>query len=245
MSERAFTNVYADGDYAASYASLDWGGTYHLVFRDLPGIVERHVTGRRALDFGCGTGRSTRLLRSYGLQVTGVDIAESMIGSARRLDPDGDYRLLPPGEVIERPAGGFDLILAAFPFDNIPANEKVTLLRALGQRLAPTGRLINIVSSPEIYLHEWASFSTAGFPENAEAKSGDIVRIVTRGFDPATPCEDILCTPESYRRFYGQSGLKIVATERPLGREGDGIAYRSETTIAPWTIYVLAREMSA
>jgi len=143
---------------------------------------------------------------------------------------------------MDRPAAGFDLVLAAFPFDNIPAGQKSGLFRALRDLMAPSGRFINIVSSPEIYLREWASFSTAGFPENANAKTGEIVRIVTREFKSANPAEDILCTPEVYRATYQECGLGIVAEERPLGREGDGIAWLSETTVAPWTIYVLARE---
>ena len=240
MSNHGFVNVYADRDYAASYAALDWVGTYHLVRRDLPRIIEQHVTGRRALDFGCGTGRSVRLLRSMGFQVTGIDIAEAMIRSARRLDPEGDYRICSAEEFIDRPPGGFDLVLAAFPFDNIPADQKKGLFCALRNLMAPSGRLINIVSAPEIYRHEWASFSTECFSENKDAKSGDVVRIVTRSFKSGVPAEDILCTPEAYRGVYDECGLRIVAEEHPLGQEDDGIPWLSETRIAPWAIYVLA-----
>lgn len=84
--------MYADAEYAGAYARLDWTGTYFLVRRDLPDILRKHVEGRRALDFGCGTGRSTRLLRSLGFDATGVDIAGSMIAQARAIDADGDYR---------------------------------------------------------------------------------------------------------------------------------------------------------
>ena len=240
MSNPGFMNVYADRDYAASYAGLEWGGTYHLVRRDLPRIIEQHVTGHRALDFGCGTGRSTRLLRAQGFQVTGIDIAEAMIRSARQLDPDGDYRICSPEELVDRPPGGFDLVLTAFPFDNIPADQKKGLFGALRNLLAPNGRLINIVSSPEIYRHEWVSFSTECFSENEDAKSGDVVRIMTREFKSGAPAEDILCPPEAYRALYDVCGLGIVAEERPLGREDDGIAWLTETRIAPWTFYVLA-----
>ena len=137
MSNREFTNVYTGRDYAASYAALDWGGTYHLIYRALPGIIERHVTGNRALDFGCGAGRSTRLLRSYGFKVTGIDISEAMVSSARRLDPEGDYRVCSPAEFADRPPCGFDLVLAAFPFDNIPADEKIALFRAVRDLMTP------------------------------------------------------------------------------------------------------------
>jgi len=238
----SFRNTYDDDAYADAYAALEWGGTYHLIRRDLPGILQGHVSGRRALDFGCGTGRSTRLLRECGFDVTGVDIAESMVTRARQLDPAGDYRLLAEGGLGKLPAGTFDVVLAAFPFDNTPAAAKPLLLRALGSLLAPAGRFVNIVSSPEIYAHEWASFSTREFPENRGARDGDIVRCMTTTFGHGKPCEDVLCSDAAYRRLYAQSGLAVAADYRPLGREDDGVSWVSETRVAPWVVWVLTRD---
>jgi ubiquinone/menaquinone biosynthesis C-methylase UbiE len=236
-----FRNVYDDTAYAESYAGLEWGGTYHLVRRDLPGILREHVTGRRALDFGCGTGRSARLLRECGFEVTGVDIAESMVHRARELDPAGDYRLLASGDLARLPGGAFDLVLAAFPFDNTPQSDKPGLLAALGVLLAPGGRFVNIVSSPDIYTHEWVSFTTRDFPENRAARDGEVVRIVTTTFAHGRPCDDVLCTPAAYRRLYADAGLAVVAEHRPLGRVDDGVAWVSETRVPPWVIWVLER----
>ena len=235
-----FRNVYDDVRYADAYAVLDWSGTYFLVRRDLPGLLARHVSGRRALDFGCGTGRSSRLLTACGFDVLGVDVAEPMVERARRADPHGRYLLVHDGD-LEHLDCNFDLVLAAFPFDNIPNARKPDLLQSLARRLAPSGRIINVVSSPEIYHHEWTSFSTRGYPENAQASDGDVVRIVTRGFAHAQPAEDILCGPESYRTIYERSGLEVVAAYRPLGTSEDGPAWVSELQVAPWTIYVLKR----
>ena len=89
-----FANCYADATRAQAYASLEFNNTYHLAYRDIPAILGEHVRGRKSLDFGCGTGRSTRFLRQLGFEVTGVDIAEDMIRKARELDPSGDYRLI-------------------------------------------------------------------------------------------------------------------------------------------------------
>ena len=236
-----FRNIYEDAQYAAAYATLEWGGTYFLVRRDLPDILARHISGRRALDFGCGTGRSTRLLAACGYDVTGVDVSESMVERARLLDATGRYRLIGDGDLDSLPRD-FDLVLAAFPFDNIPNSDKPRLLAALGRRLAAAGRLVNIVSSPEIYTHEWTSFSTRAYAEeNARARDGDVVRIVTREFEHAQPADDILCGPDSYRDVYERSKLEVVAAYRPLGRQDDGCAWVSETTVPPWVIYVLKR----
>jgi predicted TPR repeat methyltransferase len=84
-----FFNVYADRARAAAYAQLEFPGTYYLAFRDLPAILIEHIHGRRAVDFGCGTGRSTRFLRTLGFDVVGVDISGAMLAQARARDPQG------------------------------------------------------------------------------------------------------------------------------------------------------------
>ena len=83
-----FSNVYNDRVRAEAYDRLEFPGTYYLAYRDLPAIIRRHVQGRKAIDFGCGTGRSTRFLRKLGFDVVGVDIAEQMLTLARKRDPN-------------------------------------------------------------------------------------------------------------------------------------------------------------
>lgn len=238
-----FSNVYDDDQRADSYANLEFPGTYWLAYRDIPALIQAHVQGSRALDFGCGTGRSTRFLRDLGFDVVGVDIAGSMLSRARERDPEGDYRLVPDdGDLPGLDPGSFDLILSVFTFDNIPIFErKVSLLTALRRLLAPGGRLINLVSSPVIYLHEWASFSTTDFPENRDAGDGDTVRIVMLDVADSRPVEDVLCTGEAYEEAYSQAGLVPIDVHRPLGREDEPFEWVSETEISPWAVYVLER----
>ena len=107
---------------------LTFRGTFYLAYRDPLEIIGRHAATGEALDFGCGTGRSTRFLESLGFDVTGVDLSEEMIGQARWIDPDGDYRLITDGDFSEFEASRFDLMLAAFTFDNIPTLDHKTRL---------------------------------------------------------------------------------------------------------------------
>jgi len=234
-------NCYQDADRANAYATLEFANTYYLAFRDLAKILTEHVRGTRALDFGCGTGRSTRFLKELGFQVTGVDISEDMLRVARATDPAGDYRLVPGDNFDQFAAGTFDLVLCAFAFDNIPGGMKAGIFRDLETLLAPCGTMVNLVSSPQIYTREWASFTTGDFPENAAARSGDVVRIVTTDHPDRRPVEDILCTDESYRVFYRQAGLEAVQVLRPLARGDEPYAWVNETRVPPWVIYVLKR----
>jgi ubiquinone/menaquinone biosynthesis C-methylase UbiE len=82
-----FSNVYQDAARAESYDRLEFPGTYYLAYRDLPSIISRYVRGGWALDFGCGTGRSTRFLQRLGFNTVGVDIADEMLALARKRDP--------------------------------------------------------------------------------------------------------------------------------------------------------------
>jgi SAM-dependent methyltransferase len=207
----SFVNCYEDASRADAYASLEFANTYYLAYRDLPAIISEHVVGKRALDFGCGTGRSSRFLQKLCFDVIGVDVSEDMLRIARSLDPLGDYRLVPGDNLSEFGGGTFDLVLSAFTFDNIAAAMKVRIFSALQGLLMPKGVIINLVSSPEIYLHEWASFTTKDFPENSAARSGDVVRIIVTDHQDRRPVEDILCTDEAFRMVYRDAGLEPIA----------------------------------
>jgi len=242
-----FANCYEDRIRADAYATLEFKNTYHLAYRDIPAILAEHVSGRKGVDFGCGTGRSTRFLRQLGFEVTGVDIAEDMIRKARGLDPSGDYRLIsrdnaPGDDLSALQAGTYDLVLAAFTFDNIAGREnKVRILRGLGRLLNREGKLVLIVSRPEIYTHEWASFSTKDFPENRAAKSGDKVHIIVTDHADRRPVEDILWTDEAYREVFEEAQLRVARKYEPLAREEEPYRWVSEVRIAPWAVYVAER----
>jgi len=235
-------NTYEDPQRAAAYDELDLGGTYDLVSRNLPGLLNQHVRGKRALDFGCGTGRSTRFLQRLGFETTGIDISVEMVEYARQHDPVGSYQLIEDGNFEALPEAGFDLVQSAFTFDNISGPERrVRILGGLGKLLADNGILVNIVSTPEIYTNEWVTFSTRDFPGNAQARGGDVVKIVTTEYSDARPVDDVLWTHGDYQQLFKDCGLEMVRVDRPLATGDEGIAWKSETSIAPWAIYVLKR----
>jgi len=237
-----FQNVYADEVRASSYADLEFPGSYYLAFRDLPAIFERHVTGLVALDFGCGAGRSSRYLKDLGFEVLGVDIAPRMLDRARGQDPDGDYRLIPDGDVSELGTGSFDLVLCAFTFDNIPSRQKrLDLFKGLEHLLKEDGRIVNLVSDAAIYVNEWTSFSTKDFPENQTASSGDHVRIIMLDVPDRRPVVDVFWNKDDYCELFAGAGLELLETHHPLGKSSDTCTWVSETRVSPWAIYTLGR----
>ena len=236
-----FSNVYADSHRADAYAGLGFPATYYLAFRDLPHIFGDHVSGTRALDFGCGTGRSSRFLKGLGYDVVGVDIAPHMVERARAADPEGDYRLLDDRGLDVLDVDDFDLVLCAFTFDNVVQAQKLPIFRSLASRLAPQGRLVNLVSAPEIYVHEWTSFSTKDFADNRMARTGDRVRIVMLDVEDRRPVDDIFCTDASYQELFAEAGLTLLETHRPLALPTEPFPWVNETRVSPWAVYVLAR----
>jgi ubiquinone/menaquinone biosynthesis C-methylase UbiE len=236
-------NAYEDTTRAAAYAKLEFPGTYYLAYRDLPEIISEHIRGKKAIDFGCGTGRSTRFLKKYAFNTVGVDISGEMLEKAREIDPHGDYRLIEDGNFGQFEENAYDLILSAFTFDNIPTMEKkFSILKAMRRLLKREGLLVNMVSAPEIYTHEWASFSTKDFPENIYAKSGDIVKIIQTDIEDKRPVEDIICTDEDYQDVFKRAGLGLVKVYRPLARESEPYPWVNETRIPPWVVYVLKKD---
>lgn len=239
-SPGGFSNAYEDATRAAAYDELRTLGTYRLAFDNLADLFRKEISGTRALDFGCGTGRSSRFLKSRGFQVTGVDISREMVAKARERDPEGEYRVVADGDFSGLGSSKFDLVLSAFTFDNVPGHDrKVRILRGLRDLLSPSGRLVNVVATPEIYWNEWVTFSTREFPENRDAQPGELVRIVTLDYSDRRPVEDILWPDESYRAVYHDAGLSVVRVEMPLATGSEGVPWKSETRVAPWAIYIL------
>lgn len=236
----SFANAYEDEIRAQAYSTLEFPGTYYLAFRDLPAIFAEHVQGQRALDFGCGAGRSTRFLRGLGFDPIGIDISPAMLELARAADPGGRYILVDDGNYEAVGHHRFELVFSAFAFDNIPgAAHRAGILTSLRRLLQPDGRIVLVGCRREIYLNETASFTARDFPENHDAKSGEEVRIVMKDVEDRRPVTDIVWFHEDYLALFDAADLELVAHHLPLGRADEPFEWISETTVSPWAVYVL------
>lgn len=244
-SDSQFKNTYGNQSRAESYSKLEFPNTYYLAYRDLPRIISSHVNGNNAIDFGCGTGRSTRFLKQLGFSVIGIDISNDMLEIAMKIDPSGDYQLVKNGNYNHLGINQFDLVQSIFTFDNIPGWEnRTSILKGLRNLLKPSGKIICLDSTPELYTNEWASFSTCEFPENQNARTGDVVRDIMLDVDDRRPVEDIFWTVTDYHKLFRKSGLKLEATYKPLGYRDEPYIWVSEIHLAPWMIFVLSKATS-
>ncbi|MEJ7933193.1 bifunctional 2-polyprenyl-6-hydroxyphenol methylase/3-demethylubiquinol 3-O-methyltransferase UbiG [Sphingobium sp. AN558] len=105
------------------------------------GHAFRPLTGKRALDVGCGAGLLAEPLARLGAAVTGLDAAPENIAAARaHAQPQGlpiDYRATPVEQLDE---AGFDLVTSMEVIEHVA--DPAAFVRALAARLAPDGLMI-------------------------------------------------------------------------------------------------------
>jgi SAM-dependent methyltransferase len=116
--------------------------------REVDGVfaeLERRglTPGRRlALDFGCGVGRLSAALAGRMDEVLGVDIAESMLATARALGRGGDrvrYVLNTAPDLSFVPTGSVDLVYSSLVLQHLPVGLARGYLAEFARVLAPGG----------------------------------------------------------------------------------------------------------
>lgn len=131
VSADVFRMSQMDADArAVFYSSGDMDIAHLMGFFDAD--IGARPAGGRALDFGCGVGRLTRVMAGIADEVVGYDVAPSMIGAAREAVP-ANVTL-----TTEFPKGPFDWINSYIVFQHIPPKDGLALLDACLASAAPS-----------------------------------------------------------------------------------------------------------
>ena len=167
----------------------------------------------RALDVGCGEGRTTRDLVARGHRVVAVDSSATLVRHARAADPDGVY-VLADAAALPFPDASFDLVVgynSLMDVADMPASVKE------GARvLRPNGRLCVSVTHPisdagsfsgddpeAVFTIEGTYFGRRRFEGTVER---DGLKMTFRGW----------CYPvEDYAKALEAAGLVIEAMREP------------------------------
>jgi len=122
----------------------------HLEFPTVFGHLG-DVTGLAVLDFGCGSGVYTRLLKQRGAErAVGLDVTPGMVEHARGIelkDPVGaEYVIGPlPSEL----DGTFDVVLAVYVLPYVTDHQQLLDFSLTAARaLRPGGRLVALPANP-------------------------------------------------------------------------------------------------
>jgi len=224
---------------AVEYAKLGIADTFYLAFRDIPDILAKYFVRGKALDFGCGTGRSTRFLKSLNFDVLGVDINHNMLEQAKGLDHSGSYLHIRKGNFPFRNAS-FDLIFSSFVFIEISSKKEIKNTLVGMRRILKTDGIIVIVTSSEnSHMGNWLSFSY-DFKENKKKiRSGGQIKILIKNIDVVI--NDYYWTEKDFKDLFSCAGLKVLDIFKPLGKKDDPYDWIDEGAIPPVTIYILSK----
>jgi WD40 repeat protein/SAM-dependent methyltransferase len=229
------THDYAK--YAGEYSTLGFNGTYYLGFRDIPTLLEKHVRGKKALDYGCGPGRSTRYLKRLGFDTVGVDISLDMLREAAQQDENGVYRHIRSAE-LPFDNGSFDVVFSSFVFLEVSSRAEIErIAREIRRVLSPEGRVVLVTGAIAGIHGDWVSFSY-DFPENgSEISSGDMVKLQISG--TSVVLYDYYWADDDFRSVLTHAGLSVVELHTPMGRTEDPIEWRDEAHKPYIGVYVL------
>jgi 2-polyprenyl-6-hydroxyphenyl methylase/3-demethylubiquinone-9 3-methyltransferase len=156
----------------------------------------RPLSGKTALDVGCGAGLLCEPLARLGAAVTGVDAAVENIAAAKahaaQSGLDIDYRA---GELAEQNLGEFDLVSSMEVIEHV--TDPAGFVGGLTARLKPEGLLImstpNRTTASKLLLVE------------AAERLGQVPR--------GTHDWDKFLTPEELTALLTDAGLEVVAIE--------------------------------
>ncbi len=224
---------------APIYAKHSLGGTGYLAFKYVPGIIERYANGKKTLDYGCGSGRSTRFLRDLGLAVEGVDISDDMIAEAIERNQITQYTHIQSAS-LPYANQTFDIVFSCLVLFEIPTKKEILdVFLEISRVLKNDGVFIAVTGSTEMYSHQWLSLD-ANYPENYKLKSGSLAKILLKEVD--LTLLDYYWTDDDYKEIINESGLNLVEQFYPLGDSKDGIGWLTETKVSPYVTYILKKQ---
>ncbi|GLZ35733.1 methyltransferase [Lentzea sp. NBRC 105346] len=137
-------------------------------------------SGERVLDFGCGTGESTRQAASIAESVLGLDISPDLLNHARELSTGLSNVTFELGDaqVHGFPAGAFDVAISRF--GSMFFTDPVAAFTNVRRALRPGGRLVLLVWQGRAH-NEWASVINPDGVESGAFSLGrpvDVVRVL-------------------------------------------------------------------
>lgn len=128
----------------------------HPLLKQLFGNHQAH-SGARALDLGCGTGASSRLLAGTGYQVDAWDISMTAIDRARRQSSDSSERIkFSVGNVLHSAFGNpqsYDLVLDFFFLHHVQMEDLSRYFTGIRRCLRPNG--VYVVG---VFIHDGTPF---------------------------------------------------------------------------------------
>lgn len=122
------------------------------------------IRGLCVLDYGCGAGAYSRLLKQLGAaEVAGYDVAEGMVNHARQRERQEQLGIEYHDTLAPRLQRHFDLVLSVYVLPYAPTFEALQeMCRNMFLLLRPGGRLVTLPLHPD-YATEQGYYRPYGF----------------------------------------------------------------------------------
>lgn len=115
----------------------------------------KNINGKKVLDFGCGSGRFSKIMADFGAQVTGLDASKAQIELAHKINEHKNitYEIGSETSLKSFKDNSFDLILMNMVFPSLSnRDEAEKIIKEMTRTLKDGGRLIISILHP-LFLH--------------------------------------------------------------------------------------------
>lgn len=226
---------------AEAYSKFGVVGTSLLAFNELPRLLKKYVKGRKAIDVGCGTGRSTQFLDDLGFQTKGVDNCPFFLEQAKQSSYQKNKYFLAEGGALPFNDASFDLAFSSFVLLMIPSKKKMKSICKEIYRILKPGAIFIVITGNE-YMHsprmKWVSYET-DFAENENLKRGSLAKIRIK--NNGAVFTDYNWLNEDYIEVLEGSGFDVIETLSPKA-SSDEDHWLSEKEFSPFLIYVARKK---
>jgi ubiquinone/menaquinone biosynthesis C-methylase UbiE len=217
---------------AASYSTLGISGTtYELGFRQVAKFLGR-CDGKSLLDFGCGTGRSTRFLQAlHPRYILGVDHNKEMLVQARKVSTIAKFQLI--GRRIPTRNDVFDAAISCSVFVEMRTkSEMFAACREIFRVLKPNSPLVIMSTNPAAFA---ASFHNFSYSAPSTVSSGDVVTCVVHSDDRSFEILDTYWALLDYRIALRTAGFRLRDIAFPRANQSPGLN-TDESRVAPFAV---------
>ncbi|MFF3940711.1 class I SAM-dependent DNA methyltransferase [Streptomyces phaeofaciens] len=194
---RTFYDAVAD-DYAEHFRDVL---TVSPVDRALlVAFAELVGEGGRVADLGCGPGRVTGFLASLGLDISGLDLSESMLAIARRENPGIRFERGSMLSLDGHGDGSLDGVVSWYSSIHTPVDTLPALFAEFHRVLAPGGPLLlafQVGDEPRRHERPWGHAVTLDFQRRRPERITGL--LAAAGFAPLS------CTVREADPEHGES----------------------------------------
>jgi SAM-dependent methyltransferase len=209
-------------------ATTDW----ELGHKNVAKLLEP-IRDKKILDYGCGNGKFSIYLKNLGAEVVGVDISETQLEVAKKVNQDIVYLLDTDKKIESDYLSYFDAAVLIFVLCEISSQDvQLSVLKRVYRLLKPGTELV--ILNPNWEKSNGKEFLTHQLEYEPELKLGEPVTTILKGNHPIH-IPDYFWSKQVYLENLEKAGFSNFEIYEPLAPE-DGKPWKDEKEYPPFLI---------